>query len=179
MKYQEILDFWFSSETRSHWFHKSHQFDELLHQKFANLLLQAAQNELWKWRETAQGRLAEILVLDQFSRNIYRDSAQAFAQDPLALGLAQEAIRFNFDQHLNLEQRRFLYMPFMHSESKIIHVEALMLFQQLNDPTVLDYELQHKAIVDQFGRYPHRNIILGRESTADELAFLQQPNSSF
>ena len=140
---------------------------------------QAAQAELWGWRKTAEGRLAEIIVLDQFSRNLFRDSPQAFAQDSLALALAQEAISLNLDQQLSPEQRAFLYMPFMHSESKLIHEFALKLFQRLGNPTNLEFEKKHKVIIDRFGRYPHRNQILGRESTDEELTFLTQPDSSF
>ncbi len=104
---------------------------------------------------------------------------QAFAQDSLALALAQEAISLNLDQQLSPEQRAFLYMPFMHSESKLIHEFALKLFQRLGNPTNLEFEKKHKVIIDRFGRYPHRNQILGRESTDEELTFLTQPDSSF
>ena len=121
----------------------------------------------------------EIIVLDQFSRNLFRDSPQAFAQDSLALALAQEAISLNLDQQLSPEQRAFLYMPFMHSESKLIHEFALKLFQRLGNPTNLEFEKKHKVIIDRFGRYPHRNQILGRASTDEELTFLTQPDSSF
>jgi hypothetical protein len=140
---------------------------------------QAKHCELWTWRATAEGRLAEIIVLDQFSRNLYRDHAESFAQDALALALAQEAIQLNLDQQLSPEQRSFLYMPFMHSESKIIHIQALQLFEELGNPLNLDFEKKHKVIIDRFGRYPHRNQILGRSSTAEEIEFLKQPNSHF
>ena len=139
----------------------------------------AKQAELWTWRENAEGRLAEIIILDQFSRNLYRDQAAAFAQDAQALTLAQEAIRLGLDQQLAPEQRSFLYMPFMHSESKLIHEEALKLFEALGNPINLDFEHRHKVIIDRFGRYPHRNAILGRESTPEEIEFLKQPNSHF
>ena len=123
--------------------------------------------------------MAEIIVLDQFSRNIYRDQAQAFAYDSLALALAQEAISLQLDAQLSPEQRSFLYMPFMHSESKLMHEYALKLFQRLGNEINLSFEKKHKIIIDRFGRYPHRNEILGRTSTAEELEFLTQPNSSF
>lgn len=140
---------------------------------------QATQGELFAWRETAQGRLAEIILLDQFSRNIYRDTPAAFAQDPIAVVLAQEAIAA--EAHLQLEKPQvgFLLMPFMHSESAAIHAWAEPLFRKLGTPDTHDFELRHKAIIDRFGRYPHRNTILGRESTAEELEFLRQPGSSF
>ena len=179
MNYQTVLDFWFNPETQPFWFAKSDAFDQKLHQQFTNILEQARQCELWTWRENAQGRLAEIIVLDQFSRNIYRDQIASFAQDPLALALAQEAVALGLDQELNPEQRSFLYMPFMHSESKLIHEQALTLFEALANPINLDFEKKHKVIIDRFGRYPHRNTILGRESTTAEIEFLKQPNSHF
>ncbi len=179
MNYQEILDFWFNPEHQSLWFSKSDTFDQKIRQNFSKVHAQAVQAELWSWRKTADGRLAEIIVLDQFSRNLYRDQPLAFAQDGLALALAQEAISLNLDAQLNPEQRSFLYMPFMHSESKMMHEFALKLFQRLGNPVNLDYEKRHKKIIERFGRYPHRNKILDRESTSEELEFLDQPGSSF
>ncbi|HBU89061.1 MAG TPA: DUF924 domain-containing protein, partial [Acinetobacter sp.] len=110
------------------------------------------QAELWSWRKTAEGRLAEIIVLDQFSRNIYRDQPESFAYDSLALALAQETISLQLDAQLNPEQRSFLYMPFMHSESKLIHEFALKLFQRLGNEINLSFEKKHKVIIDRFGR---------------------------
>ena len=127
----------------------------------------------------AEGRLAEIIVLDQLSRNLYRNSPLAFAQDALALALAQEAIMLKLDAALPPIQRSFLYMPFMHSESKLIHQYALKLFEDLGNPINLDFEQRHKVIIDRFGRYPHRNQVLGRNSSQEELDFLTQPNSHF
>ena len=179
MNYKQVLDFWFDSENKEFWFSKSDEFDLELEEKFGHTLQQAMQCELWTWRETAEGRLAEIIVLDQFSRNLFRDHPASFAQDPLALSLAQEAVRLGLDQQLAPDQRCFMYMPFMHSESKIIHAQALQLFEALGNPINLDFELKHKTIIDRFGRYPHRNQILERESTPEEVEFLTQPNSSF
>ena len=179
MNYQDILDFWFDAAHRPQWFAKSDDFDRLIAERFQATHTAACQAELWSWRNTAEGRLAEIIVLDQFSRNLYRNSPRAFAQDALALALAQEAISLKLDQQLSPEQRSFLYMPFMHSESQIIHEFALKLFQRLGNPENLDFEKKHKVIIERFGRYPHRNQILGRQSSAEELEFLTQPNSSF
>lgn len=177
--YHEVLDFWFVASQPEQWWQKDAAFDREIERRFLTLHQQAKAGELYDWRATAEGSLAEIIVLDQFSRNIYRDQAESFACDPLALALSQFAINKGFDQALEPVQRSFLYMPFMHSESKAIHELALMLFEALGNPNNLDFERQHKAIIDRFGRYPHRNGILGRQSTAEELAFLQQPNSSF
>lgn len=179
MNYQEVLDFWFAPEHTNFWFAKDQHFDDKIRGQFFQIHQQATQAELWSWRQSAEGRLAEIIVLDQFSRNLYRDQAQAFAQDSMALALAQEAIGQQLDAQLSPEQRSFLYMPFMHSESKLIHEFALKLFQRLGNEINLSFEKKHKVIIDQFGRYPHRNAILGRQSTPEELEFLTQPNSHF
>lgn len=179
MQAQDIINFWFDPEHRSLWFAKSDEFDAKIRDQFQIIHRQAIQAELWSWRQTPEGRLAEIIVLDQFSRNLYRDQAQAFAYDNMALILAQEAISLQLDAQLSPEQRAFLYMPFMHSESKLIHEFALKLFQRLGNEINLNFEKKHKVIIDRFGRYPHRNALLGRISTPEELAFLTQPNSSF
>lgn len=176
---KRILDFWFHELEAKDWFVSSDKTDTLINERFADLVEQAAQCELDSWRKTPQGRLAEIILLDQFSRNIYRDTPQAFSQDPLALALAQQAIEVGADKSLSLIERSFLYMPFMHSESIKIHQQAVVLFDQPGLENNYDFELKHKVIIEQFGRYPHRNAILGRISTPDELAFLDTPNSSF
>jgi uncharacterized protein (DUF924 family) len=123
--------------------------------------------------------LAEIVALDQFSRNVYRDTARAFVQDALALALAQELVASGQDRSLPLAQRSFAYMPYLHSESALIHAQAVALFSQPGMEDALRFELRHQAIIARFGRYPHRNAILGRISTAEELAFLGEPGSSF
>lgn len=179
MQAQDILDFWFKQTTPAQWFGKDDAFDLLIQQRFAELHQQASAGELFTWRSSAEGRLAEIIVLDQFSRNLYRDNPHAFAQDAMALVLAQEAIALGLDQQLDQTKRSFLYLPYMHSESKLIHEQALHLYTELGAEMNLKFEKMHKAIIDQFGRYPHRNAVLGRTSTAEEIAFLQQPNSSF
>lgn len=174
-----VLDFWFNELTPKQWFVKDEELDLVITKKFLSVHTQASQCELNHWRETIEGRLAEIIVLDQFSRNIYRDTPQAFAQDNLALALAQEAISSGQDKMLSDQQKAFLYMPFMHSESLAIHEQAIELFNQPGLESNLNFELKHKVIIEQFGRYPHRNNVLGRGSTKQELDFLTQPNSSF
>lgn len=177
--YQEVLDFWFNDIEPKQWFQKGIDFDNKIIIRFGKLHRQAVQGELSSWRYSAKSALAEIIVLDQFSRNIYRDQPESFAADPMALVLAQVAISKGFDQELTQTERSFLYMPFMHSESTVIHEEAVNLYRDLGIVNNLDFELKHKKIVDRFGRYPHRNAILGRTSTPEELAFLAGPNSSF
>ena len=175
---EAVLTFWFSDIDPQKWWVKDPQFDRLVSQHFGEVLLRAARGECAEWRGSARGRLAEIIVLDQFSRNIYRDTPQAFAQDGLALTCAQEAVRLGMDRQLPLSKRAFMYMPYMHSEDKRIHETAVKLFSVPGLESSLQFEIRHKAIVDRFGRYPHRNAILGRESTHEEALFLKQPGSS-
>lgn len=177
--HEEIIQFWFRETEPSQWWTRDTAFDELIGERFGELHRRAARCELFAWRSTPSGRLAEIIVLDQFSRNISRGTPACFAQDPHALALAQEAVRHGADRELPPEQRGFLYMPYMHSESLVIHDFALPLFTSLGNESMLDFERRHRAIIERFGRYPHRNAILGRASTAAELAFLEQPGSSF
>ena len=177
--YQEILRFWFEEAKPEQWFRKDEAFDRLISGRFSALHQRAARCELYEWRHEARGRLAEIIVLDQFSRNMFRGTPQAFAHDALALALAQEAMASGADQVLDPRERTFLYMPYMHSESAEIHRIAEEIFRQHGNQANLDYELQHKAIIDRFGRYPHRNDILGRASTPAEVEFLKQPGSGF
>ena len=179
MNADAVLDFWFREIDRQLWFAKSVEFDRTIEARFGALHRAAARCELWAWRETPTGRLAEILVLDQFSRNLFRDRPEAFAQDAQALSLAQEAVRAGAATAMPAPQRAFLYMPFMHSESPEVHEVAVTLFSEPGLEHNLEFERRHKAIIDRFGRYPHRNAALGRTSTPEELEFLQQPGSSF
>ena len=175
----EILDFWFDEIDPKQWFASDPDFDALIRARFLDLMHRAAAGELYAWRDTAAGRLAEIIVLDQFSRNVYRGTAQAFAQDGIALVLAQEAVANGAMQVLEPTQRSFCLLPYMHSESALIHGEAEALYKQFTEGTYYDFEVRHKAIIDRFGRYPHRNAVLGRTSTPAELVFLSQPGSAF
>ena len=177
--YQDIIAFWFNEIDPKSWWRADPDFDALIRRRFAGTLERAARVELQEWRRNATGRLAEVIVLDQFSRNIHRHTPRAFAQDTLALALAQEAVVAGAAAALDPVRRAFLYMPFMHSESRLIHQTAERLF---SEPGLEDNHrsaLRHKEIIDRFGRDPHRNETLGRVSTAEELAFLQQPGSRF
>ncbi len=177
--YQDVLEFWFDELTPKDWFTGGEEIDALIESRFSELHKAAVQGELFEWRQTAQGRLAEIIVLDQFSRNLGRNSPTAFSADPMALALAQEAVAGGFDHQLNEQQKSFLYMPYMHSESLLMHEQVVMLFSQTGLENNLDFEFKHKVIIERFGRYPHRNEVLGRASTPEEVEFLQQPGSSF
>lgn len=177
--HRQLLDFWLREIDPEQWRTRDPAFDELLTDRFTLLLDQAAQGELSSWRQTAHGRLAEVIVLDQFSRNIHRGSPRAFRQDPMALALAQEAVSAGALEHLESMERVFLLMPYMHSESALIHRDAERLFKHWTSERFHGFELRHKIIIDRFGRYPHRNRIVGRISTPEEEAFLLEPGSSF
>lgn len=178
-QYQDVLEFWFEKTEPSQWWKKDDAFDRVIVGRYSALHRAATRCELFDWRNEPRGRLAEVIILDQFSRNMFRDSPLCFAQDALALALAQEAIACGADKALTPVERSFLYMPYMHSESLKIHEVAVELFRSNGIPGNLDYELKHKAIIERFGRYPHRNAILGRESTAEEIEFLKLPGSGF
>ena len=174
-----VIEFWFEETDPEFWWKKDTDIDQIITERFEVAHHMAIQGGLASWRETPLGRLAEIIVLDQFSRNLYRDSPLAFAYDEQALALAQDAIQAKADEALETQQKAFLYLPFMHSESREAHETALILFKAPGLESNYDFELKHKVIIDRFGRYPHRNEILGRESTQEEIEFLKEPGSSF
>ncbi|NQZ21842.1 MAG: DUF924 domain-containing protein [Colwellia sp.] len=179
MNADDILNFWFQDIEQSQWWVKDLTFDQLIIDKFSAIHQSANSCELFSWRATPKGRLAEIIILDQFSRNMYRDTARSFSCDPLSLALAQEAVAVGADKKLNAGERNFLYMPFMHSESLAIHQNAVKLYSENGIDSSIDFENKHKIIIEKFGRYPHRNKILNRKSRSEEIEFLTQANSSF
>ena len=196
MDARAVLEFWFAKENEPYWFVADDNFDRQIREQFKAIWQAAIQGECAHWRRIEQqatnaiddkdnliinlaGRLAEIIVLDQFSRNLCRGQACAFDQDKMALVLAQEAICQPHFNTLPMPWRKFMVMPFMHAESRAIHQRYLPLFKQLDDPMTLNFAYQHQDIIEKFGRYPHRNEALHRLSTAEEIAFLQQPDSSF
>lgn len=187
---EEILKFWFGDpagseygQSRPEWFKKDPAFDRTIEKQFLPVYEQAAAGQLESWPGSPSTCLALILVLDQFPRNIFRDTPRAFATDPLALQAARQAVTQGFDRQLLPVQRWFVYLPFEHSEDLADQQRSLQLFQQLeSDPAsqnAIDYARRHLEIIERFGRFPHRNAILGRPSTPTELEFLQQPGSSF
>lgn len=177
--YRQIINFWFEETDKLNWFVQNDEFDNLIKSKYAQIHQKAVKCELYHWRNDIKGRLAEIIIVDQFSRNMFRGSALSFAYDSLALALSQEAILSGESEKLTKIERNFLYMPFMHSESSKIHGLAIDLYEKNGDESSFEYEGKHKKIIDKFGRYPHRNKILNRESTKEELSFLELPDSSF
>jgi uncharacterized protein (DUF924 family) len=177
--YQPVLQFWFQELSPAQWWQVDVELDRLIVERFSELHGRAAQCELFEWRAEPRGRLAEIIVLDQFSRNMHRGDSLSCANDTLALALAQEAVATKADLALPPEERVFMYLPYMHSESRVVHVVAERLFKERAPASNYDFERRHKAIIDRFGRYPQRNAILGRQSTTEELTFLTQPESSF
>jgi uncharacterized protein (DUF924 family) len=190
---QTILKFWFGdpaveatdyASRRKLWFGKQPEFDAAIRQQFQPIYEQAASGALDDWQQTPEGCLALLILLDQFPRNLFRDQPQAFATDAKALAVAQQAVEQGFDRQLDPIQRVFVYLPFEHSEDPQFQQQSVALFDQLQTAApeladTYDYALRHQAVIDRFGRFPHRNEVLGRVNTPEEAEFLTQPGSSF
>lgn len=174
----DVLKFWFVDHNRDDWFGGEEAFDKELEQAFSDLLPRVAIGEAYQWRNSARGRLAEIIVLDQFSRQLYRGEARAFAQDPMALALAQEGVAAGIDAQLDDTEKMFFYLPYMHSESLLVHEEAVRLYTAMGDEDLLEFETKHHDLIKRFGRYPKRNAALGRTSTQAETDYIEQSGSS-
>lgn len=167
-----VLDFWFTAHGEDDWFAARPEFDALIASTFSDTLAALARGEGQGWRTTPEGRLAEIIVLDQFARQIHRGRAAAFATDPIALILAQECVGGGHHHFLPPRQRSFALLPFMHSESARMQRESVRLFTALGNPDQLRYAEAHAAVIARFGRFPKRNVALGRASTPEELAYI-------
>ncbi len=188
---QAVLDFWFGApgtpphgQARAEWFVKSEAFDDEIRQRFAAPIDAACAGGLQDWAAAPPSALARILLLDQFTRNVWRGTPRAFAGDALALEAARRMVSAGEDEALPPMQRAFVYLPFEHAEDRAMQHEAVRLFERLaareaGFETMLDYAVRHRVVIERFGRFPHRNAILGRASTSEELAFLEQPGSSF
>ena len=174
----DVLSFWFIEHGPSDWFAGAPDFDGELAARFAETHASIARGEGFPWRISPESRLAEILVLDQFSRQLFRGDARAFAQDGMALVLAEEVVAAGLDQHLPAEKRQFVYMPYMHAESLIVHDEAMRLFAAMPGENWLKYEIPHRLVIARFGRFPKRNVALGRRSTPEELIYLAESGDS-
>ncbi len=169
-----ILKFWFHKKDFNDWFFsKKPGLDALIRRKFLKTYEAVVRGETAHWRKTPSGRLAEIIVLDQFSRNMFRGTPEMYRHDALALALAQEAIAAGADKKLSKDERMFMYLPYEHSESRKVQKESVRLFKKIWDKKNMKYAYDHKNIIDKFGRFPHRNKILGRKSTAAELRFMK------
>ena len=186
----KVLDFWFGREGdpvygqfRNEWFRKDPAFDARVTEQFADLYEEAAVGNLDGWRDDAESCLALVLVLDQFPRNMFRGDERTHAEDDRALGASEYAVEHALDRELPAFQRMFLYMPFMHSESVEDQRRSVELFERLageeGAPDVVSYAVAHRDIVERFGRFPHRNEILGRETTPEEAVFLTKEGASF
>lgn len=175
---KRVLDFWFVENGPKQWWAGGGAFDVAVRLNFAQLLKAAERCETAPWRNHPDGRVAEIIVLDQFSRQLYRQSGRAFQNDGLALALAQEAVASGIKEHISDDAYKFVLIPFMHSESLVIHEEAMALYSVL-DADTYDFEKRHRDVLLQFGRYPKRNAALGRVSTAEELEYIKQNDSMF
>ena len=179
MNYEEVLKYWFQELAPAQWWKKDPELDAAINERFHDIYNQASLGELYQWRDNSRGRLAEIVILDQFSRNMFRGTAQAFATDAMALALSQEAIRVEADMQLSASERSFLYMPFMHSESIAIHTIGEQLFADVGIQGNINSARQHFDIIKKFGRYPHRNQLLWRDSTEEEMDYLEEPGAGF
>lgn len=186
---QEILDFWFGAPgtpehgtARELWFRKSDATDATIRERFGPDVEAALAGQRHDWQRGPREKLALLLLLDQFTRNMFRDTPRAFAGDPQALALAQAMVARGDDRLLVPLERWFVYLPFEHSESLQVQEECLRLCRQLvadGQPDALVWAQKHYDVIARFGRFPHRNEILGRASTPEEIAFLQQPGSRF
>ncbi|WP_027135898.1 DUF924 family protein [Geminicoccus roseus] len=176
---EHILSFWFGVQDQKAWFAVDEAFDRQIRDSFGHLVLPATAGTLDAWTGTPDGALALVLVLDQFPRNIHRGTPQAFASDAKAREVARDLIAAGTDRQVPIERRPFLYMPLEHSERLEDQERCCELMATVENPMMLDYALRHREVVARFGRFPHRNRILGRTSTPEEEAFLQEPGSSF
>ena len=175
----DILDFWFGQLKPAQWFKPDAALDTEVGRRFGTVYDELQREVSGAWRNGARAFLAAVIVLDQFPRNMFRGTPKAFSTDAAALALSAEAIEGEFDRSLSTIERQFLYMPFQHAEDRAVQARSIALFEALGDASVLDYARRHRAVVEQFGRFPHRNEILGRTSTTEEIEFLRQPGSSF
>lgn len=170
---QSLIQFWFVDHGYDDWFSGEAEFDSKC-ERFADLHAQVARGEAWAWRETPEGRLAEIILLDQFSRQLLRGRPDAFAQDKMALALAQEAVAGGHDMAVDRSWAMFFYMPYMHAESLVIQDEGVKLFEALGDDNALEFMRKHRDTIARFGRFPFRNKALGRQSTPEEEAYMAE-----
>tara|TARA_R110002012_G_scaffold64232_1_gene168814 strand:- start:1708 stop:2250 length:543 start_codon:yes stop_codon:yes gene_type:complete len=175
----EVHSFWFEESSEKQWFEKDPEFDRQIRERFGALVEAASRGDLEDWLDSPRGALAYILLLDQFTRNIHRGSGTAFAADAKARAAAIKALVDGYEQAIPDREKAFLYLPFEHSEDLTDQERSVALFEALGDTNLTDYAVRHRDIIARFGRFPHRNDVLGRESTVAEQEFLKQPGSAF
>ena len=176
---EEILNFWFKDCKPEQWFKKNEDFDQMIENRFSSAIENAIAGKMDSWEESETGCLALIILLDQFTRNVFRDTPRAFAGDKRALALSQLCCEKDYLTNSNVQRRQFMLMPMMHSENLAVQDAALPLFKKYASGKDYEYAEKHRYFIARFGRFPHRNVILGRKSTNEELEFLKQPGSSF
>ena len=176
---EEILNFWFKECKPEQWFKKNEDFDQMIENRFSSAIENAIAGNLGNWEKSETGCLALIILLDQFTRNVFRDTPRAFAGDKRALALSQLCCDKDYLTNPDIQRRQFMLMPMMHSENLAVQEAALPLFKKYASGKDYKYAEKHRDIIVRFGRFPHRNVILGRKSTNEELEFLKQPGSSF
>ena len=174
-----IIDFWFSDDVSEKHFDKDPDFDQLCRDQFLDSYEAARAGNLPTWNDTPVGMLALVIILDQFPRNMFRDTPKAFETDDMAVQIAENAIAMGKDQVLSIDHRKFLFMPFMHSEDLVVQEHSVARFQTLGLEDNIKYAIAHRDVIARFGRFPHRNAILGRESTDAEREYLAQPGAGF
>jgi len=172
---EEILDFWFSDEVRQKWFAKDEEFDKEIKKRFLATYKDAKGKRSYKLGDSPEEALARVIVLDQFPRNMFRGTSEAFETDKYALAASSEAVRRKYDRFLNNDQKKFLYMPFLHSEDLKDQRTSIALYSRVNDENSLTFAHRHKEIILRFKRFPHRNEPLGRQTTKEEEVFLREP----
>ena len=176
---EEILNLWFKECKPEQWFKKNEDFDQKIENRFSSAIENAIAGKMDSWEESETGCLALIILLDQFTRNVFRDTPRAFAGDKRALALSQLCFNKDYLTNLDIHRRQFMLMPMMHSENLAVQDAAFPLFKKYTSGKDYKYAVKHRDIIARFGRFPHRNVILGRKSTNEELEFLKQPGSSF
>lgn len=177
--WKDIIDFWFDPEHIPLHFDENEAFDELIRTKFLKTWEAASEGLLMDWRKDIKGRLAEIIVLDQFSRNLWRDDIRTYTQDKMAIVLAQEVLSHPDYNKLSIDEKRFIMLPFMHSESIELHDWAMKHYEEIGDEDLIYFEKLHRDVLDEFGRYPYQNDDLGRKSTPEELKYLEEKAGQF
>ena len=176
---EDIINFWFEEISPEQWFKKDKKFDAMLLERAGTTVIKALNGQLDRWSKTSTGSVSLVILLDQFTRNIFRDTPKAFSGDEMALVLSQKSINSKWFSELSMMYKQFLLMPMMHSEDISIQEKSLPLFKQHTNKRTYEFAVKHRDIIAKFGRFPHRNQIINRPSTEEELIFLNQSGSSF